>query len=157
MLRSRFVGAVSAHTGSRMEPVCQLSDEQWQLIADLFPQKEYSPTGGRPTADARACVEGILWVLTSGARWRDLPPHFPSPSTCWRRHAAWSRAGIWQQAWARLLRILQRRGELKLDEQMADGTFSSAKKGVNAWVKLNGAKGPSSWYWPMVMVCRSAF
>ncbi|HEY4308886.1 MAG TPA: transposase [Pirellulales bacterium] len=40
-----------------------------------------SRKGGRPPADDRACWEGILWVLRSSARWRDLPERFKSPST----------------------------------------------------------------------------
>ena len=70
--RSR-IDRAEAHRGSRMEPEPQLSDEQWSLIADLFPDAPPSEKGGRPRRTARECVEGILWVLRSGARWRDLP------------------------------------------------------------------------------------
>jgi transposase len=53
--------------GSRMESASgvrpQLSDEQWALIVDLFPAPPPSPKGGRPRAQARECLEGILWVL----------------------------------------------------------------------------------------------
>ncbi len=91
-----------ARAGSRMEPEPQLSDEQWLLIADLFPDEPPSDLGGRPRRAARECVEGILWVLRSGARWRDLPAHFPSPPTCWRRFKAWTDAGVWKVAWAQL-------------------------------------------------------
>lgn len=75
----------SARAGSRKEPQPQLTDEQWKLIADLFPDPAPSAQGGRPRRAARECVEGILWVLCSGARWKDLPSHFPSLPTCWRR------------------------------------------------------------------------
>ena len=64
-------------TGSRKEPEPQLSDEQWLLIADLFPQREMTAAGGRPMVDARLCLEGILWVLMTGAGWKDLPNHLP--------------------------------------------------------------------------------
>ena len=69
--------------GSRMEPEQvgfrpQLDDEQWALIADLFLNPPPDPRGGRPRADARRCLEGILWVLRSGSRWKDLPRCFPS-------------------------------------------------------------------------------
>ena len=81
--------------GSRMEPESyslapQLTDEQWSLVADLLADPPPDPRGGRPRADARHCLEGILWVLRSGARWKDLPESFPSYVTCWRRFAAWS-------------------------------------------------------------------
>ncbi|WP_158545329.1 transposase [Bremerella cremea] len=45
-------------------------------------------------ADDRACFEGILWVLRSGACRKDLPDWCPSPSTCWRRLAEWKEAGL---------------------------------------------------------------
>jgi transposase len=117
-------------TGSRTEPKPQLTDEQWLLIADLFPHEPPSPLGGRPPIPPRPCLEGILWVLRSGARWKDLPMHFPSPSTCWRRLRDWAAWGIFQKAWARLLGKLDGLGRINWEEAMADGTFSPAKKGV---------------------------
>jgi transposase len=134
-----------ARAGSRMEPELQLNDEQWSLIADLFPDPPPSEKGGRPRRTARECVEGILWVLRTGARWRDLPSHFPSPPTCWRRFRAWTEAGVWKVAWARLLRKLDRRGRIHWHEAMADGTFSSAKKGVPALARPNAARAPRQW------------
>ena len=121
-----------ARAGSRMEPESQLNDEQWLLIANLFPDEPPSEKGGRPRRASRECVEGILWVLRTGARWKDLPARFPSPPTCWRRFQAWTEAGLWKVAWARLLRKLNRRGSIDWQEAMADGTFSSAKKGACA-------------------------
>lgn len=123
--------AESSH-GSTKELDKQLTDEQWLLIANLFPDPPPSPKGGRPRAPTRDCVEGILWVLRSGARWKDLPQGFPSPPTCWRRFREWTEAGIWKQAWARLLRKLDRGGRIDWSESMADGTFASAKKGAIA-------------------------
>jgi transposase len=121
-----------ARAGSRTEPELQRADEQWLLIADLFAEEPPSEKGGRPRRAPRECVEGILWVLRSGARWKDLPAHFPSPPTCWRRFKAWTEAGTWKKAWARLLRKLDRRGRIHWEEAFADGTFSSAKKGAFA-------------------------
>lgn len=118
-----------ARAGSRMEPKSQLGDEQWLLIADLFPEEPPSEKGGRPR---RECVEGILWVLRTATRWRDIPARFPSPPPYWRRFQVWTEAGLWKVAWARLLRELDRHGFIDWQEAMADGTFSSAKKGACA-------------------------
>ena len=71
-----------------------VSDEQWEKIKPFIPKRKRSPRGGRPPADDRACLEGILWVLRSGARWRDLPERYPSPSTCWRRLVEWEGEGV---------------------------------------------------------------
>ena len=145
-----------ARAGSRTEPELQLTDEQWLLIADLFPDEPPSEQGGRPRCSARECFEGILWVLRTGARWKDLPAHFPSPPTCWRRLKAWTEAGLWRTAWALLLRKLDRRGRIQWEEAIADGTFSSAKKGVNASAKPSAARGPRPWSSAMATAFLSA-
>ena len=85
-----------------------LTDEQWELIEPLLPQPR-SVAGinrGRPWASNRACFEGILWILQTGAAWRFLPDEFPSPSTCWRRLKQWEEEGVWLDAWRALLGAL---------------------------------------------------
>jgi len=62
-----------------------LKDEQWKKLEPLLPKTAPGKNGGRPWNDNRQVLEGILWVLKSGARWRDLPSRYPSASTCWRR------------------------------------------------------------------------
>ncbi|QDV71861.1 transposase [Botrimarina mediterranea] len=120
--------------GSRMEPDSrffrpQLSDEQWALVSDLFKPPKPDPKGGRPRADARACLEGVLWVLRSGARWKDLPPWFPSYPTCWRRFVEWTTDGTLDKVHRRLVRLLDKAGQIDWGEGFADGTFAPAKKG----------------------------
>jgi len=121
--------------GSWMEadsnlPPPQLTDEHWLLISDCFPVPAPDPRGGRPRANVRRCLEGILWVLRSGARWKDLPRSFPSYVTCWRRFVEWSSNGVWDQAWRRLLEQLDRQGQVDWEQGFADGTFAPAKKGA---------------------------
>ena len=100
------------------------------------------PGGGRPPIPPRACLEGILWVLISGARWKDLPTHFPSPASLrWCRLQEWTESGLFQQAWARLLHRLDGLKSLRWDETMADGTFSPAKKGGLASASTTRGKG----------------
>ena len=82
----------------------RLSDRQWELIEHLFPEPKRRRDGrGRPWASNRQCVEGILWVLRTGARWRDLPAEYPSGVTCWRRLRRWEDEGVWREAWQQLL------------------------------------------------------
>lgn len=149
LMNERSCLVVESPLGSTQEACFELTDEQWFLIRDLFPETPIGPTGGRPVAKSRACVEGILWMLRSGARWKDLPSCFPSPTTCWRRHRDWTKAGLWQIAWARLVRRLDREGQIDHQESFADGTFSSAKKGVIRLARRNEAKAPRSWCSPM--------
>lgn len=117
-------------TGSRTAPEQFVSDSQWNLIKDLFEDPEPSPLGGRPRVAARACLEGILWILRTGSAWKFLPERYPSPCTCWRRHRDWTEAGLIVKAWERLLREMDRRHLLDWSQAMGDGTFAPAKKGV---------------------------
>lgn len=130
---------------SRTDSRFQLTEKQWQRIADLFPDVPMSRVGGRPRVPSRICFEGILWVLRTGARWKDLPKDYPSYATCWRRFHEWAEAGIFHQAWSRLLIDLDRRGWLDWKECLADGTFTPAKKGARPSARPSLAKGARSW------------
>ena len=57
----------------------RLTDEQWDLIADLFPPP--AKTGRKPT-DRRLVVDAILWILNTGSQWRDLPDTLASACGC---------------------------------------------------------------------------
>lgn len=107
-----------------------LTDEQWERIAPLLPEHPHSPEGGRPPADDRECLEGILWLLRTGARWRDIPVDLPSGSTCWRRLRDWAGEGVLEDIHAILIEELDDLGALDFDELLADATFIRAKKGA---------------------------
>jgi hypothetical protein len=77
----------------------------------------------------RYIVNGILWVLHSGARWRDLPREYGSPSTCHRRLQEWQDQGIWEHIWLTFLGALDRQGKLDWSQAFLDGSFVPAKKG----------------------------
>jgi transposase len=107
-----------------------LTDEQWERMAPYFPEHTPSPKGGRPRADDRDCLEGILWLVRTGARWQDIPVDLPSGSTCWRRLQEWAREGVLGETHAALIEELQELGQLDFRELLADATFIRAKKGV---------------------------
>jgi len=135
-----------------------LSDEQWEIVGPLFPEpRRRRDNRGRPWASNRACLEGILWVLQTGAAWRFLPGEYPSPSTCWRRLKQWEEEGVWLSAWRTLLGALDREGLLKWDEAFLDGSFAPAKKGARRSVKPSAARERSGWYWETVKVFRWEF
>lgn len=129
-----------------------LTDAQWTHIAPLLPRPRRQPLGGRPRADNRACFEGILWVLRTGARWRDLPAHYPSPVTCWRRLGEWERADVWLRLWRGFLKTLNARKQLDWSEAFLDATFAPAKKGAPASARHAKARGQSLWYWSTARV-----
>jgi transposase len=118
----------------------ELTDRQWDKINPHLPKPKKSRKGGRPRADDRACFEGILWILRSGARWQDLPREFPSSSTCWRRLSDWEEAGVWLNIWRIFLGELDEQGRLDWEETFADGSFAPAKKGATASEKPNAER-----------------
>jgi len=77
-----------------------------------------------PWASNRACLEGIHWVLQTGAAWRFLPDKYPAPATCWRRLKQWEEDGIWLNSWRDLFGELDGESLLQLDEAFLDGSES---------------------------------
>jgi transposase len=112
-----------------------LTDEHWNRLAPHLPAHPSSPKGGRPRSDDRECLEGILWLLRTGARWQDIPVDLPSGSTCWRRLQEWAGEQVLQEIQAVLIEELDALGKLDLEELLADATFIRAKKGATTSVK----------------------
>jgi transposase len=72
-----------------------LTDEQWKTLDLLIPKPETRSDGrGRPWKSHRSVINGILWVLRTGAPWADLPDRYPSFQTCHRRFQQWVRSGV---------------------------------------------------------------
>jgi transposase len=119
----------------RKEPIMSrktkrvVTDEQWERIAPHLPVHAPSPQGGRPRADDRDCLEGLLWLLRTGACWQDIPIDLPSGSTCWRRLQEWAGEGVLQDIQAILVGELDDLGQVDFGELLADATFIRAKKG----------------------------
>ena len=130
----------------------RLTDAQWAKIEPLLPRLPRSPRGGRPWVGHRAVIDGILWVLKTGARWRDLPAEYPSPSTCWRRLKRWDDDGTWLRLWRAFIAELDERGRLQWETAFIDGTFAPAKKGAPTSAKPSAGKVQSAWYWSSVRV-----
>ena len=134
----------------------ELAEEQWEVVRGLIPEPLRRADGrGRPWRAARAVLDGILWVLRSGARWKDLPQQFPPCQTCHRRFQQWVGSGVLRQVLEALAEDLYERGGIKLGECFIDGTFAPAKKGARRSVRPSGARGPSSWRWRTARVFRS--
>lgn len=129
-----------------------LRDEQWKKIEPLLPEFPRSPKGGPKPRDNRDCFEGILWVLRSGARWKDLPRTYPSASTCWRRLRDWEECDVWLTLWRTFLSELDEQGRLNWEQVFADGSFAPAKKGASAWEKPNVERVRSGWWWQTARV-----
>jgi transposase len=93
----------------------RLTKEQWEFVRKRIPKE---PGGGRRRHDAKRVIEGILWILKTGARWCDLPKEYPSYQMYHRRFQEWRREGV-------IRAILE-----DLAETFIDATFVDAKKGL---------------------------
>jgi len=80
----------------------ELSDAQWERIAPLLPGKASDP--GRTGADNRLFLNGVLWVLRSGAHWRDLPERYGKWKSLHKRFTRWAKAGVWERVFASLIK-----------------------------------------------------
>jgi transposase len=87
----------------------ELGDEQWELIAPLLPQHKRR---GIPRAEDRRTLNGILWVLRSGARYKDLPLEYGSRSTCHRRLREWQNQRVSEQIRLKFPSTLDCQGKL---------------------------------------------
>jgi transposase len=130
-----------------------LKDEQWAVLEPLLPHKPRRADGrGRPWQQSRAVLNGILWILRTGAPWHDMPDRYPPYQTCHRWFQAWVRTGVLERVLHRLAQDLKERGGLDLSECFIDGTFVGAKKGGSGWERPSGAKVRSSWQWQTALV-----
>jgi transposase len=78
-----------------MNPHRDITDEEWQRVAPLLPElRPRSELRGRPLANTRSVLNGVLWVMYSGATWSAMPRRYPSYQTCHRRFKAWYESGV---------------------------------------------------------------
>ena len=124
----------------------ELTNEQWNRIEPLIqastPPKD--PRGRKPR-DPRDVLNGILWILRTGAPWQDLPPRYPPYQTCHRRFQQWVRHGVFRSIAHELAQDLFDRGGIDIREAFIDGTFVPAKKGALLSARQSAARAPRSW------------
>ena len=132
----------------------ELTDRMWAKIAPHLPEPVASPNGGPKPVPNRPALEGILWVLRNGGRWKSLPEGYPSPSTCWRRLSEWEEGGFWLNAWRSFLDEMHAGGRLDWDECFADGSFAPAKKGATGSARRRRARARSGWWWSTARASR---
>jgi transposase len=135
-----------------------LTDQQWTLLDALIPEPKRRKDGrGRPWKDRRAVLNGILYILRTGAPWADLPERYPPYQTCHRRFQQWVRSGVMRGVLESLAEDLRSRGGFHLHEAFIDGSFAPAKRGALVWEKPSAAKGPRSWQWQTALVFLSPY
>ncbi len=104
----------------------ELTDEQWERIRPLLPPPART---GRPRADDRKVLNGILYVLRTGCAWKEMPRKYGAYVTAWRRLKRWQEEGVWTRIWQAFLSSLDEEGKLEWSRAFLDGSFVPAKKG----------------------------
>ena len=135
-----------------------LTDKQWELIGPLLPAGKSGPgKKGRPRRNNREILDGILWIMRTGAPWKDLPGRYPPRNTCHRRFQEWVNDKTLERILKAVACDLEDRGGLDLRETFIDGSFSSAKKGGFALGQPSAERAPRLWQLSTAMVFLSPY
>jgi transposase len=112
-----------------------LTNEQWARLEPLLPPQK--PKTGRTNLDHRQIINGILWILRTGAPLEDLPPHYGPRGTVSSRYYRWRQQGIWDRIFADLQAQADADGLLDWTIHFVDSTIvcahqhaAGAKKGT---------------------------
>ncbi len=108
----------------------RLTDEQWERIREHFPE-EYIPDGrpGCKPISTRQVLDGVLWILNTGAQWHILPQCYPNYKTVHRRFQHLCRNDVLRDVLCQLANTLRESGVIGERESFIDATFSPAKGG----------------------------
>lgn len=133
-----------------------ITEEQWQILEPFF-EEHLVVKRGRPCKHPRDVVNGILWILRTGAQWKHLPNPYPPYQTCHRWFQRWVDDGKLEKILTALARDLYERGGVDITECFIDGMFVPAKKGAQELAKLSGVRARRSWALQTVLVFLSPF
>ncbi|WP_435382758.1 IS5 family transposase [Crenobacter oryzisoli] len=108
-----------------------VSQKLWKSLQPLLSSPARSRRGGRPRLDDRAAMNGILFVLTTGISWEDLPQElgFVSGMTCWRRLRDWQARGLWDRLHLALLTQLRQCDQIDWSRASIDGASVASPGG----------------------------
>jgi len=106
----------------------ELSDQQWAHIEPFLPHRTHRGKAGHPFNDHRLIINGILWILHTGAPWRDLPERYGPWETVYYRFNRWRYDGTWVRMVTAMLDKLDDLGKLDHDLWCIDGTIIRASR-----------------------------
>jgi transposase len=101
-----------------------LTDEEWEQLQPLLPPQK--PKTGRPAHDHRRILNGILWVMRTGATWRDVPERYGPWPTIASRFYRWRKAGIWERLFAAVQQQADAAGRIDWVQHYVDSTIVRA-------------------------------
>lgn len=106
----------------------ELSDSQYARLRPLLPPPRHHGQAGRPWLPHHTVLNGILWILRTGAPWRDLPERYGRWNTVYSRFRRWRRDGTWTRLYSTLLDERDDQGLLDHDLWCIDGTIARAAR-----------------------------
>ncbi len=110
-------------------PIWCVDDALWTALAPRLWVEKPRKKPGRPRHDDRPLLDGILWLLRTGAQWTQVPAAFGPKSTCHARFQEWVGSGAFARAWTVLLTAYDDLVGLDLTWQVADGCLTKAPLG----------------------------
>lgn len=119
-------------------PTYQLSDDQYAQIEDLLPKN--GRRGGQ-WKDHRTMIDGILWALSDGGRWRNLPERFGPWQSVYDRFRRWARRGLWDKVLRRLQARKMRAGDIDWELFCIDGSVVRAHQSAAGASKKTSRPG----------------
>ncbi len=132
-----------------------LSDQAWAAIEPHLPHG----LPGKPRVDDRRVISGILHVLKTGCRWRDVPPAYGPPTTIYNRFTRWSSRGIWQRMFEKMAAAGPVPEELSLDSTHVKAHRSAQTTKGGRGHKRSASRGAvrpaKSIVWPILKADRS--
>jgi transposase len=132
-----------------------LSDKAWASLEPHLPHGR----PGKPRVDDRRVISGILHVLKTGCRWRDVPPEYGPATTVYNRYNRWSRRGLWQRLFEQVAASGRIPQELLIDTSHVKAHRSASGGKGGSGNKRSGARvvgAPRrSIAWPMIAADRS--
>jgi len=105
----------------------ELSDSQWSTIEQHLPKPART---GRPRCDDRTTINGIIYVLISGCRWREMPKQYGSKSTAHLRFQNLQEQGTWKKILSGIIKSSHKQGKLNLQKISVDSSSIPNKKGA---------------------------
>ena len=112
----------------------ELTEAQFEIIRELLPGKAGDP--GRTAQNNHRFINGVMWVLRSGAHWHDLPERYGKWKSTHKRFSRWAKNGVWEGVFTRLLK------DPKNDYVMIDSTLVKAHQQA-----ATGKRGRRSRLW----------
>ena len=105
----------------------EITDKQWKSIEKYLPKPART---GRPRCDDRTTINGILFVLTVGCRWEELPEKYGSKSTAHLRLQDWQELGVWKKILSSIIKSAHKSNKINLQKISIDSSSIPAKKGA---------------------------